>query len=107
MVTWNNLDTLDSFDKLSKVERVNLAEVMSGENGANRVKNYSVPMTEGLSYNFAAKKVDDEVLEGLKKLAEEAQLTEKFEALYNGEVINTGEKRLVPVSYTHLTLPTT
>ena len=32
MVTWNNLDTLDSFDKLSKVERVNLAEVMSGEN---------------------------------------------------------------------------
>ncbi len=31
----------------------------------------------------------------LQKLAEEAQLTEKFEALYNGEVINTGEKRLV------------
>ena len=45
MVTWNNLDTLDSFDKLSKVERVNLAEVMSGENGAERVKDYSVPMT--------------------------------------------------------------
>ena len=31
----------------------------------------------------------------LKKLAEEAQLAEKFAALYNGEVINTGEKRLV------------
>ncbi len=59
---------------------------MAGENGAERVKNYSVPMTEGLSYNFAAKKVDDEVLEGLKNLAEEAQLAEKFEALYNGEV---------------------
>ena len=28
-------------------------------------------------------------------MAEEAQLTEKFQALYNGEVINTGEKRLV------------
>ena len=55
MVTWNNLDTLDSFDKLSKVERVNLAEVMSGENGANRVKNYSVPMAEGFTYNYAAK----------------------------------------------------
>ena len=41
------------------------------------------------------KQVDDEVLEALKKLAEEAQLTEKFAALYNGEVINTGEKRLV------------
>ena len=31
----------------------------------------------------------------LKKLAKEAQLTEKYAALYNGEMINTGEKRLV------------
>jgi len=95
MVTWNNLDTLDSFDKLSKVERVNLAEVMSGENGANRVKNYSVPMAEGFTYNYAAKAVDDNVLDALVKLAEEAQLAEKFEELYNGAVINTGENRLV------------
>ena len=72
MVTWNNLDTLDSFDQLSKVERVNLAEVMSGENGANRVKNYSVPMAEGFTYNYAAKAVDDNVLDALVKLAEEA-----------------------------------
>ncbi len=28
---------------------------MSGENGAERVKNYSVPMAEGLTYNYAAK----------------------------------------------------
>ena len=95
MITWNNLDTLASFKELEGVKKVNLAEVMAGENGAERVKNYSVPMAEGFAYNFAAKQVDDEVLEGLKKLAEEAQLTEKFEALYNGEVINTGEKRLV------------
>ena len=95
MITWNNLDTLASFKELAGVKKVDLAEVMAGENGAERVKNYSVPMAEGLAYNFAAKQVDDEVLEALKKLAEEAQLTEKFEALYNGEVINTGEKRLV------------
>ena len=31
----------------------------------------------------------------LTELAEEAQLGAKYEALYNGEVINTGEKRLV------------
>ena len=37
MVTWNNLDKLASFEELKKVERVNLAEVMSGENGAERV----------------------------------------------------------------------
>ena len=95
MVTWNNLDKLASFEELKKVERVNLAEVMSGENGAERVKSYSVPMAEGLAYNYAAKQVNEDVLAALVKLAEEAQLSEKFEELYNGAVINTGETRLV------------
>lgn len=95
MITWKNLDTLASFEELKKVERVNLAEVMSGENGAERVKKCSIPMAEGLTYNYAAKQVDDQVLAALAKLAEEAQLSEKFEALYNGAVMNTGEKRLV------------
>ena len=74
---------------------VKLAEAMTGESGADRVKKYSVPMAAGLSYNYAAKQVDDEVLKALEKLAEETQLADKFEALYNGEVINTGEKRMV------------
>ena len=39
--------------------------------------------------------MDDNTLAALAKLAEEAQLSEKFAALYNGEVVNTGEKRLV------------
>ncbi len=95
MVEWKNLDTLESYQELKDTARVNLAEVMSGENGAERVKTYSVPMAEGMAYNYAAKAVDDNVLAVLAKLAKEAQLTEKFAALYNGEVINTGEKRLV------------
>ena len=95
MITWNNLDTLDSYKELSKASRVNLAEVMSGENGAERVKNYSIPMMDGLTYNYAAKAVDDKVLAALAKLAGEAQLIEKYESLYNGAVINTGENRLV------------
>ena len=86
MITWNNLDTLEAYKELSNVKKVNLAEVMTGENGAERVKNYSVPMAAGLAYNYAAKQVDDDVLEALKKLAKEAQLTEKYAALYNGEV---------------------
>ena len=52
-------------------------------------------MAAGMAYNYAAKQVDENVLSVLEKLAEEAQLTEKYKALYNGEVINTGEKRLV------------
>ena len=95
MVNWKNLDTLASYGELKKVSRVNLAEVMSGDNGASRVKNYSVPMAAGLNFNYAAKEVDDNVLNALDALAKEAQLSEKFEALYNGEVINTGEKRMV------------
>ena len=95
MISWNNLDKLASYQELLNVERVNLAEVMSGENGAERVKKYSVPMAEGLAFNYGAKQVDEKVLSALEKLADEAQLTEKYEALYNGEMINTGEKRLV------------
>jgi len=95
MITWNNLDTVKAYEELKGVAKVNLAEVMSGESGAARVKKYSVPMAEGMAYNYAAKQVDDNVLAVLADLAEEMQLTEKFEALYNGEVINTGEKRMV------------
>ena len=91
MINWKNLDTLKAYGELSEVNEVKLADVMS----ADRVKEYSVPMAEGLKYNYAAKQVDDKVLDVLAKLAKEAQLSEKFKALYEGEIVNTGEKRLV------------
>ena len=95
MINWNNLDTVDAYQELLKVAPVKLAEVMSGEEGGERVKKYSAPMAEGMVFNYASRPVDEGVLEALAKLAKETQLTEKFEALYNGEVINTGEKRMV------------
>ena len=95
MAEWKNLDTLASYDAVKKLDKVNLVEAMSGENGAARVKKYNVPMAAGLNYNYAAKQVNDEILAGLVKLAGEAELSEKFTELYNGEVINTGEKRMV------------
>ena len=95
MINWNNLDTINAYKELEELDVVNLAEVMSGANGAERVRNYSVPMAEGMVYNYASKQVDDKVINALAKLAEETQLVDKFAALYNGEVINTGEKRLV------------
>ena len=96
MATWNNLDTLASYEKLAGLKNlVDIKEAMAGENGAARVAKYTAPMAEGLSFNYAAKQVDDTVLAALTELAEEAQLAEKFEELYNGAVINTGEKRLV------------
>ena len=96
MINWNNLDTLDSFKALANdSSRVDLTVAMAGESGADRAKNYCVDMAEGLTYNFAAKQVDDAVLDKLATLADEAQLVDKFEELYNGAVINTGENRLV------------
>ncbi|WP_035765496.1 glucose-6-phosphate isomerase [Butyrivibrio sp. NC2002] len=95
MADWKNLDTLDSYKELQNVKKIDLVSAMTGESGAERVKKYSVKMAAGLDYNYAAKEVDDDILAALDKLAKEAQLSEKFEALYNGEVINTGEKRMV------------
>jgi len=95
MITWRNLDTLDAYQKMQNVVPVNLAAVLSGENGADRVKQYSVPMSAGMDFNYGARPVDDKILDVLASLAEEAQLIEKYEALYNGEVINTGENRRV------------
>ncbi len=96
MIAWKNLDTLESWKKLEKAgKKVCLPEVLAGEAGGARVADYAVKMGGGLTYYYAAKQVDDEILSGLAELAKEAQLTEKYQALYEGAVINTGEKRLV------------
>ena len=96
MAEWKNLDTLNAYKALTGSDhRVDLREVLAGAAGAERVKAYSVPMACGLAYNYAAKQVDDEVLAMLADLAKESDLAGKFEELYNGAMINTGEKRLV------------
>ena len=95
MISWKNLDALKGFEKLSALGLVDLPRAMAGEAGAARVAKYSVPMAAGLTYNYAAKAVDDGILAALAELAGEAQLAEKYEALLGGEIINTGEKRRV------------
>jgi glucose-6-phosphate isomerase len=96
MADWKNLDKLDAYQALvADATRVDLRAVLAGEQGAQRVKRYTLPMACGLSYNYGAKQVDDSLLEKLANLAKEAQLVEKFAELYNGAMINTGEKRLV------------
>lgn len=96
MISWENLDTLSSYKKLQSLKNaVSLKSVLAGDAGASRVKTYSVPMAAGLSFNYASRQVNEQILQVLSELASEAQLTQKFETLYNGEVINTGEKRMV------------
>ena len=95
MIIWKNMDSLAAYAELQKAPKVNLQCAMSGENGAERVKGYTAPMGAGLNFNYGARPVDDNILNILAKFAEEQQMVDKFAALYNGEVINTGEKRLV------------
>ena len=95
MTAWKNMDTLAAYQDLMNAPKVDLAAVMAGENGAQRVRRYTVPMGAGLDFNFGARPVDDGILSVLADFAREAQLTEKFAELYNGAVINTGEIRRV------------
>lgn len=95
MIEWKNLDTLDAFKTLAAEKPADLKKVLAGAEGAARVQKYTVPMAEGFSYNYAAERVDDSILDTLQKLCDEAQLIDKYEDLYNGDVVNTGEKRLV------------
>ena len=86
MIEWKNFDSLESYGELAKAERVKLAEVMSGESGAERVKAYSVPMAAGMVYNYAAKQVDENVLAVLEKLAKEVIAEER--RIYKGVSAN-------------------
>ncbi|MDR2501061.1 MAG: glucose-6-phosphate isomerase [Treponema sp.] len=62
---------------------------------AERVQTHVVPMGGGLTYSWAAKNVDGEVLGYLQTLADEQELIPKYQALAEGAVMNTGEDRKV------------
>jgi glucose-6-phosphate isomerase len=62
---------------------------------AARVKACQAPMAGGLSYSWAAKSVTGELLVLLADLAAEQELIAKYQALLDGEVMNTGENRKV------------
>ena len=96
MATWQNADSLSSWKKLQSLKgMVSVAQELSSSGAADRIAKYSVPMGGGLTYNYAAKQVNEQILKTLAELAEEQQLIEKYQELLDGSVINTGEKRMV------------
>ncbi len=96
MVTWANADKLASWKKLLSLKgMVSVAEELSCAQAADRIAKYSIPMGGNLTYNFAAKQVNEQILKTFAELAEEQQLVDKYKELLNGEIINTGEKRMV------------
>lgn len=96
MATWSNADSLSSWKKLQSLKgMVSVADELSDSGAADRIAKYSIPMGGALTYNYAAKQVNEQILKTLSELAEEQQLVEKYQELLDGAVINTGEKRMV------------
>jgi len=91
-IKYNNLDTLSTFKELKELKaEIILKDVLTRD----RINSYSAPVGGGLVYNYAAKAVNDEILDILQKLADEQQLSAKYQEVLNGEFINTGENRKV------------
>ena len=61
----------------------------------DRIEKAGIKLGGGLTYNYAAMSVSEEVISKLKDLAEEMNLIGKYKEILKGSVMNTGEKRLV------------
>ena len=86
-----DLDKTKAFSALNECQKASIKSLLS----ADRVKNASVALGGGLTYNWAAMPVDCCVIKALQALSDEMELVEKYKALLSGEMMNPGEKRLV------------
>lgn len=91
MIKYRNLDQSEAFKRLQQLPPAQLHEILNTQ----RISSYSIPAGAGLNYNYAAMPVDDEIIKTLADLAQEQQIVEKYRALLEGEIINTGENRMV------------
>jgi len=89
-----NFDKTETYKKLSDFAKKNAFNLKKALD-AKRVEKCVAPMASGLKFSWAAKEADDECIKLLSQLAKETELIEKYKALLNGEIINTGEKRKV------------
>ena len=86
-----NIDKTDAYMHLKTIQPKDLATVLDKE----RINEYQIEAACGLTYNYAAMPVDNQSLAVLQNLADEQQLIQKYRAILSGEVMNTGENRLV------------
>lgn len=89
---WRNLDKTASYTELRRTDTMtNLSQDLTAE----RVESWNVSAGAGLIFNYAASLVTEKDLNRLQALAEELQLTGKYQAVLKGDRINTGEDRKV------------
>ena len=90
-----DLDKTSAYKRLVEIAALEKNFDFKKNLNAERVKRYAVPLAAGLTFNWAAKAVSEKALDALAALAEEQELTAKYRALLEGEVMNTGEGRRV------------
>ena len=90
-MNFNNLDKTLAFGDLRKLDRVSLKNNLT----AKRISTYTACAGADLTYNYAAMPVNNEIIDKLQELCDEQELVEKYIELLSGEMMNTGEKRLV------------
>ena len=88
---YKNLDKAAAYEALKNEPKKDIKTLLTPE----RVKKSEVKLGGGLKYNWAAMPVDDRIIRDYQKLADEMELIDKYKAILGGEVMNTGEKRLV------------
>lgn len=91
MKQWKRLDETAAWKTLSTRKAQNLARALTPERIAERIALAGA----GLAYSYAAMDADDAVLSDLAAAALELDLIGQYRALASGEVMNTGEKRMV------------
>jgi glucose-6-phosphate isomerase len=84
---------LNDFKAYLSAELVKQRNVPLAEPSAEAEGRGSPPVR--LIYNYAAKALDDDVVNALQALSDEQELIAKYRALLEGEVMNTGEGRKV------------
>lgn len=94
-----DLDKTESYQKLFTLTERGKDFALKNILSKERVKSCQVHIDpangEGLVYNWAAKAVDEKILDALQILADEQELIDKYRALLEGEIMNTGEGRKV------------
>ena len=89
---YRNLTETKAFQALKKLSQpAHLRDLLTEE----RVAAYSVPEGGGITYNFAAKRVNEDILKLFQDLADEQEAIAKYKAILDGEIMNTGEARMV------------
>ena len=91
MIHYRNFDECLSFEALAGLPTIEVSRILTPE----RIDACTVNMPEGFTFSYAAAPVDEAIVDAMQELADEQQLIEKYKALIDGEVMNTGEKRMV------------